>query len=245
MYIERKLIPFGQIKFAEPQEGETDVKEMRFSGYGAAFGNVDSYGDVIDPGAFAGTLAEAQKTGIFPSMLLQHGGWGIGAEDLMPIGVWDKLAEDGKGLVSDGVLADIQRGREAYTLLKMKPRPAITGLSIGYIPKKWTSRSKPEEPRRRLHEVELMEISLVTFPANGKARITSVKSAEGDFSERDFEQLMQYAGLSRKEARVVMNHGFRHLKAMQDAGSPELIQLAQSAQSSLDGVRVQVSQLST
>lgn len=226
MHLERKLIPFGQIKFAEPEGDATEVTEMRFSGYGAAFGNVDSYGDVIEPGAFAQTLADAQKTGHFPSMLLQHGGWGIGADDMMPVGVWDKLAEDGKGLVSDGVLADIQRGREAYTLLKMKPRPAITGLSIGYIPKKWTSRSKPEEPRRRLHEVDLMEISLVTFPANGKARITSVKSADGDFSERDFEQLMQYTGLSREEARVVMNHGFRHLKAMQDAGSEELDEVA-------------------
>lgn len=234
MHLERKLIPFGQLKFAEPEAGATDVKEMRFSGYGAAFGNVDSYGDVIDPGAFANTLAEAQKSGIFPSMLLQHGGWGIGAEDMMPIGVWDKLSEDGAGLVSDGVLADIQRGREAYTLMKMKPRPAITGLSIGYIPKKWTSRSKPEEPRRRLHEVDLMEISLVTFPANGKARVTSVKSAGGDFSERDFEQLMQDAGLSRKEARVVLSHGFRHLKAMQDAGVGELDDLAAAIKRNTD-----------
>ena len=234
MHLERKLIPFGQLKFAEPEAGATDVKEMRFSGYGAAFGNVDSYGDVIDPGAFANTLAEAQKSGIFPSMLLQHGGWGIGAEDMMPIGVWDKLSEDGAGLVSDGVLADIQRGREAYTLMKMKPRPAITGLSIGYIPKKWTRRSKPEEPRRRLHEVALMEISLVTFPANGKARVTSVKSAGGDFSERDFEQLMQDAGLSRKEARVVLSHGFRHLKAMQDAGVGELDDLAAAIKRNTD-----------
>jgi hypothetical protein len=47
-----------------------------------------------------------------------------------------------------------------------------------------------------------------------------------DFSEREFEQLMQDAGLSRKEARMVMSHGFRHLKAMQDAGSGELDELA-------------------
>jgi HK97 family phage prohead protease len=225
MAIERKVVPFGQIKFAEPDAG-TDVTEMRFTGYGAAFGNVDSYGDVIEPGAFANTLAEAQKSGQFPSMLMQHGGWGIGADDMTPIGVWDKLAEDGKGLLSEGVLAPIQRGKEAYALMKMAPRPAITGLSIGYIAKKFTVRSKPDEPRRRLHEVDLLEISLVTFPANGKARISSVKSAGGEFTEREFEQLMQDAGLSRKEARVVMSHGFRHLKAMQDAGSTELEELA-------------------
>lgn len=224
--MERKIIPFGQIKLAEPPADPAAALEMRFSGYGAVFGNVDSYGDVIDPGAFANTLAEAQKTGQFASMLMQHGGWGMGAEDMTPIGVWDKLAEDGSGLFSEGVLAPTQRGTEAHILLKMKPRPAITGLSIGYVAKKFTLRSKADEPRRRLHEVDLHEISLVTFPANGKARVTSVKSAAGAFSERDFEQFMQDAGLSRKEARVVMSHGFRHLKAMQDAGSDELDELA-------------------
>lgn len=223
--MERKIIPFGQIKLAEPTDAAA-AAEMRFSGYGAAFGNVDAYGDVIDPGAFANTLAEAQKSGQFASMLMQHGGWGMGAEDMTPIGVWDKLSEDGAGLFAEGILAPTQRGTEAHILLKMKPRPAITGLSIGYVPKKFTMRSKAEEPRRRLHEVDLHEISLVTFPANGKARVTSVKSAAGEFSERDFEQFMQDAGLSRKEARVVMSHGFRHLKAMQDAGSDELDDLA-------------------
>lgn len=157
-------------------------------------------------------------------MLLQHGGWGITAADMMPVGVWDTLTEDTKGLASEGILAPIQRGIEAYTLMKMQPRPAITGLSIGYIAKKYTVGTKPEEPRRLLHEVDLVEISLVTFPANGKARVTSVKSA--DFTERDFERLMQDAGLSRSEARVVINHGFKHLKATQDAGSLELQELA-------------------
>lgn len=219
--MERKTITLGELKFA-PDETST---EMKFSGYGAVFGNVDSYGDVIEPGAFAATLAEAQKSGIFPSMLMQHGGWGIGSTDMTPIGVWEKLAEDGKGLESAGILAATPRGQEAYTLMKMKPRPAITGLSIGYIAKKYTARTKPEEPRRRLHEIELLEVSLVTFPANGKARVTSVKSLQ-DFTERDFEQLMQDAGLSRSEARVVINHGFKSLKAMQDAGSAELVTLA-------------------
>lgn len=195
--------------------------EMRFKGYGAVFGNIDSYGDVIDEGAFSKTLKEARKSGNYPAMLLQHGGWGINAQDLTPIGVWDLLEEDKKGLLVEGLLAPIQRGIEVYTLMKMKPRPAITGLSIGYFPRKFTMGTKPDEPRRKLHEVDLVEISPVTFPANGKARVSSVKSAT-DFSEREFEQLMQDAGLSRKEARIVMSQGFRHLKAMQDAGSAEL-----------------------
>jgi len=218
--MERKVFSLAELKLADTS---AEVKEMRFSGYGAVFGNTDSYGDVIEPGAFANTLSQAQKSGVFPSMLMQHGGWGMTAQDMMPIGVWDKLSEDGNGLVSEGILADTPRGQEAYTLMKMAPRPAITGLSIGYIAKKFTARSKPDEPRRRLHEIDLMEISLVTFPANGKSRVLDVKS-EG-FTERDFEQLMQDAGLSRSEARIVINSGFKSLIAMRDAGSSELSQL--------------------
>ena len=223
MAIERAAYGLKEIKFAAT-EGAT-ATEMMFSGYGAVFGNVDSYGDVIQPGAFADTLAASHKSGQFPAMLLQHGGWGMGAEDMTPIGIWTSLSEDGHGLKVEGKLADTPRGREAYALMKMTPRPAIDGLSIGYIAKEWAQRSKPEEPRRTLKKVDLMEVSLVTFPANGKARIASVKSG-ADFSEREFEQLMQDAGLSRKEARIVMTHGFRHLKAMQDAGSEELDELA-------------------
>lgn len=232
MHIERKRVAFTEILVEEKQDGAA-TEEMRFKGYGAVFGNVDSYGDVIEQGAFEKTLKAAQKSGDFPSMLLQHGGWGMTAQDMMPVGVWDSLQEDSKGLASEGILAPIQRGIEAYTLLKMKPRPAITGLSIGYIPKKFTVGTKPEEPRRKLHEVDLLEISLVTWPANGKARISSVKSG-GDFTEREFEQFMQDAGLSRKEARVVMTHGFRHLKAMRDAGSEELSELAAAIKRNTD-----------
>lgn len=224
MTVEHKLFQFGELKVADSPD---DAKEMRFSGYGAYFGNVDSYGDVIDKGAFSESLNNAEKSGVFPAMLMQHGGWGANAQDLMPIGVWEKFKEDEKGLFNEGVLADTPRGQEAYTLMKMKPRPAITGLSIGYIAKKFTARSKADEPRRRIHEIDLLEVSLVTFPANGKARVTNVKS-EG-FNERDFERLlMQDAGLTRSEARVVINQGFKSLIAMQDAGSSELDELYQA-----------------
>jgi HK97 family phage prohead protease len=156
-------------------------------------------------------------------MLLHHGGFF--GENAMPVGIWDTLEEDAKGLKSEGILADTQRGIEAYTLMKMKPRPAINGLSIGYIPKKVTLGTKEGEPRRRLHEVELIEISIVTRPMNGKARVTGVKSL-GDLTEREVERwLMQDAGLSRSESRVVINQGFKSLKAMQDAGSSELVRL--------------------
>lgn len=200
--MERMACGLQEIKF------DAGGEAMTFSGYGAFFGNVDSYGDVIVPGAFADTLAQARKSGQWPAMLSQHGGFGMSADDLTPVGVWTDLAEDGKGLKVSGKLADTPRGRELYTLLKMEPRPAINGMSIGYQAKEWSARTKPDEPRRTLKKIDLFEVSLVTFPANGKARISQVK----DMTERDFERLLtQELGFSRSEARVILNKGFKAL----------------------------------
>ena len=210
--MERMACGFVELKFTGTEA------EMTFSGYGAVTGNADAYGDVISPGAFADTLAAARRTGQWPAMLSQHGGWGIGADDMTPVGVWTDAAEDGKGLRVEGKLADTPRGRELHTLMKMTPRPAINGLSIGYIAKEWTARSKPDEPRRTLKKIDLVEISLVTFPANPKARVQSVKGF--DMTEREFERyLMQDAGFSRSEARQIISQGFKSLGSMQDAGS--------------------------
>jgi len=123
-------------------------------------------------------------------MLSQHGGWGMTSEDLTPVGSWLDLAEDGKGLAVEGELADIERGRDLYTLMKMKPRPAIRGLSIGYYAREFEMGSKPDEPRRRLKRIDVVEISLVTFPANRKARVSGVKGIEGMKSIRDIEDFL-------------------------------------------------------
>lgn len=194
-----------------------DATAMEFSGYGAVFDNVDSYGDVIAPGAFSETLREAKGSGIWPAMLLQHGGGMLGgsAEDQTPIGIWTSMEEDTTGLKLSGKLADTQRGRDLYTLMKMQPRSAINGLSIGYTVKEYTPRTKPEEPRRRLTKLNLWEVSPVTFPANPKARVTDVKSA----APSEIERLLRDAvGLSRAEAKAFMAEGFAGLKAQRDAG---------------------------
>lgn len=187
-----------ELKFA----GGDGAEAMSFEGYGAVFGNLDAYGDVIAPGAFAKYLADV-KAGKqqWPSMLLQHGAWGMTSEDITPIGVWTDLAEDGHGLKVAGQLADTPRGREVHTLMKMSPRPAIDGLSIGYIAKEWEPRSKPEDPRRTLKRIDLVEISPVTFPANGKARVGSVKSIDELNTLSDVEGFLREAGgLSKSEA---------------------------------------------
>ncbi len=209
-----------ELKFA----ADEGAQAMSFTGYGAVFGNVDSYGDVIEAGAFSKFLADVKAGNQpWPAMLSQHGGWQMSAEDMTPIGVWTDFAEDGHGLKVAGQLADTPRGLEMYKLMKMSPRPAIDGMSIGYIAKEWEPRTKPEDPKRRLKRIDLIEVSIVTRPANGKARVGSVKH---DWTERDFERLLtRDAGLSRSEALVVINQGFKSLIAMRDAGSAELAEL--------------------
>ena len=193
---------------------------MTFSGYGAVFDNVDSYGDLIVKGAFTDTLARAKSTGQWPAMLMQHGGWGMGADDMTPVGIWTGMEEDNIGLKVEGKLADTLRGREAYALLKMDPRPAIDGLSIGYIAKAYEPRSRPEDPRRKLTKVDLLEVSLVTFPANPKARVGSVKSS-GGLTIKDAEEALREAGFSRTEAKAILAKGFKSID-QREAGDGNL-----------------------
>ena len=200
--------------------GSGDAGAMTFSGYGAVFNNVDAYGDVLAAGAFAESLREAKGSGIWPAMLLQHGGMSVTAEDMTPIGIWTSMEEDSHGLKVEGKLADTQRGRDLYTLMKMTPRSAINGLSIGYTPIEWATRSKPEDPRRTLKKVKLWEVSPVTFPANTKARVTDVKSA----APSDIERLLRDAGLTVREAKALMAQGFAGLKALRDAGGDDSLE---------------------
>jgi len=169
--------------------------KMSFSGYGAVFGNVDSYGDVIAPGAFAKSLATQYSEGSQPLMFLNHDAFGS-----LPIGRWTEMAEDGHGLKVHGELLDTQMGRDTYTALKAG---AINGLSIGFRPIEFATRSKPDEPRRTLKAVDLIEVSVVTLPANQKARVQAVKSMGEEMSVRDLEALLRECGLSKSESVAV------------------------------------------
>lgn len=188
-------------------DGSAD-SEMRFTGYASTFGGVDSYGDSVARGAFRQTLRDAKKSGVWPAMLSQHGGWGVTAQDLVPVGVWAELDEDDIGLKASGILAATPRGTELHTLMSMKPRAAINGLSIGYQPVKWTinANAKEGEARRTLTEIKLFEISPVTFPADNRARVSAVKSA------RDLETAFRdVLGMSHREARRAAGAAWRAL----------------------------------
>lgn len=164
------------------------------TGYAAVYGNVDSYDDVILPGAFT----EALKSGRPPAMLWQH-------NDREPIGVWGSLVEDEKGLRCEGQLLvdDIPRAKEAYALLRAG---AIKGLSIGYTAVDWQMTLVEDRRTRELRKVDLWEVSLVTFPANDAAGIESVKSSlEKIETVRDIEACLREAGMSRSEAKGLIS----------------------------------------
>ncbi|MDR0406977.1 MAG: HK97 family phage prohead protease [Holosporales bacterium] len=136
-----------------------------FQGYASVFDVVDADGDILTHGAFEKCLKDQAKTGKTPKLLWQH-------DATQPIGIWHEIREDSYGLFVRGkILLDLEKGREAYTLLK---NGALEGLSIGFYPIK--SRPTSEHNARRfLEEVTLLEISLVTFAANPLANVTDCK----------------------------------------------------------------------
>jgi HK97 family phage prohead protease len=136
-----------------------------FEGYASVFNIVDHQKELVLPGAFHKSLDKGQHL----KMLWQH-------DMQTPIGVWESVFEDNYGLYVKGrLLMDLPKGKEAYTLLK---GGVIDGLSIGFIPVK--SHFDETKQSRFISEVDLVEISLVTFAANPKARVTSVKNNNWD-----------------------------------------------------------------
>ncbi|WP_035060597.1 HK97 family phage prohead protease [Andreprevotia chitinilytica] len=201
----------------ELKTASNDGGAMTFAGYGSVFGNVDLGGDVVVPGAFAKAIESATDNGIWPSMLMQHG---FDAGGDTPVGIYTAMKEDAVGLWLEGKLAPTPRGQEAYQLMKMEPRPAISGLSIGYLPKSWEHQDKDGKRIRLLKSVDLLEVSLVTFPMNTQARVTHVKS---DLTIRAAERALRDAGFSAKEAKSILAHGFHTLPPRDAEETGELL----------------------
>jgi HK97 family phage prohead protease len=194
-----------EVKFAADEVTEKGV----FTGYGAVFGNVDSYGDVIAKGAFKASLKSWKAEKRLPPMLSQHGGWMMGDMDAIPIGVWEEMAEDDHGLAVKGRLInlDTERGKTLYGAIK---EDTMGGMSIGYRAKKFSLGTKPTEPRRTLEEIDLVEVSVVTFPANDRAKIESVKNGGQITTIRAFESFLRDAGgFSHAQAKAIAGMGFK------------------------------------
>src|SRR5258708_22905382 len=150
---------------------ELDLKaiadEGTFTGYASLFGVTDLGGDSVQPGAFTKSLKSKPASKV--KMLRGH-------DTSEPIGVWTSIVEDARGLKATGqLILDTIKGRETYALLKAG---ALDGLSIGYRTKK--DSFDRTNKIRMLNELELHEISIVTFPMLPTATISRVKHS--DFS---------------------------------------------------------------
>lgn len=183
-----------EYKFAD---FELKASEGRsFSGYGSVFDIVDQGKDVVTKSAFSRAIKSFSEGGRKPKMLWQH-------DPNQPIGVWKKMEVDERGLKLEGELLEVGMGETAYALLKAG---ALDGLSIGYRTLDYEiEKTTGGESVRKLKDVELMEVSIVTFPMNVEATVTDVKQLQ---SPREVERILRKAGVPGTFAKLLSLHGY-------------------------------------
>jgi HK97 family phage prohead protease len=187
---------------------EAVTEDGRFKGYASVFGVLDSYREIVAPGAFSESLQRIKDSGHTLPALWHH----IASQ---PIGGYDQLSEDDRGLYVEGFLLkdDIPQARVAYVTMQ---RNIVTGLSIGYYveAESWNEKDRI----LTLTKVDLVEVSVVTFPANSEARAEAVRAklARGMLPTlREFEVVLREQGFSRGQAAAIAERG---LKGMLDQG---------------------------
>lgn len=164
--------------------------EGLIEGYASLFGERDQGGDVVQAGAYTKSLASLAGANRRVKMLWQH-------DPSQPIGVWDEVKEDSRGLwVKGRILTAVEKGREVLALIK---EGAIDGLSIGYRTVNAVRGAKGE---RLLTELDIWEVSMVTFPMLQSAKIENYKAVSdlGPDDFRDIEASFRMKGLSRSDA---------------------------------------------
>jgi uncharacterized protein len=171
------------VKFYEGKQGV-------FSGYASVFGGVDSYGDTIIAGAYEKTITERDRP---VQMRWNHYG--------EIIGKWTRMEEDEIGLYVEGELTPgHSKAQDVYASLM---HGSISGMSIGYKPKKFVQNEKGGYD---LYEIDLVEVSVVESPADLNAQVNRIKSDVDEFQTyKEFEDLLRESGgLSKGDALWVV-----------------------------------------
>ena len=204
----------GIIRRAYPFEFKASTSEddaQRGSGFAAVFNNVDSYQDVIQSGAFTKSIKRKGAKGV--KFLWQH-------NSDEPIGVTTALEERKKGLYIEwDFVTEVTRAREARALAKAG---AVDGLSIGYTVPKGGSDFDQEKGIRYLKEIDLWEVSLVTFPANPRALVSGVKQAQ---TVRELEAALRDEGFSWSDAKHICSLIDEHRLPLREEGDANLLKL--------------------
>jgi HK97 family phage prohead protease len=193
----------------------TPLEEGSIEGYASVFGGVDSYGDTIEKTAFDSVIKSGQK----PLMFYQHNRWSI------PIGVWEELSVDEKGLKVKGRLnLELEEAREVYSALKFG---SLNGMSIGFRMKDKDYEYDDDDICHIKNISELLEISIVNFPADKEARIDNVKSEDRDLNDiRDCEHYLRELGISKKMAQKLISVIKTAKSAVSDSQKSEDAKLA-------------------
>lgn len=172
-------------------------EEGVIEGYASVFGGVDSYGDTIEPTAYDNVISEGQK----PLMFYQHDRWGV------PIGRWEELSVDSKGLKVKGRLnLELKEAQDVYSALKFG---SLDGMSIGFRLRDRDFEYDDNDVCHIKNISELLEISIVNFPADKSARVMGVKADPEDLEElkdiRDCERYLRDLGISKKMAQSIIS----------------------------------------
>lgn len=172
-------------------------EEGVIEGYASVFGGVDSYGDTIEPTAYDNVISEGQK----PLMFYQHDRWGV------PIGKWEELSVDSKGLKVKGRLnLELKEAQDVYSALKFG---SLDGMSIGFRLRDRDYEYDDNDVCHIKNISELLEISIVNFPADKSARVMGVKADPEDLEElkdiRDCERYLRDLGISKKMAQSIIS----------------------------------------
>lgn len=195
--------------FSEKSESE---ETGRITGYASVFGIKDSYDEIVEAGAFDGIINDIKNAvATMPLMLGNHEHYSG-----CPIGIWDSLEVDSKGLKISGIInTEIQLGKEIYSSLKFAKdnnSSSSMGLSIGYYPD-WDKYVVDKEYIGHIFSVKkLPEVSIVNFPANTQAVVTDIKrdclieEIKKLSNIRELERFLRDSGnFSKKEAETLIS----------------------------------------
>lgn len=176
---------------------------LTISGYGSVFGNEDKGGDIVMPGAFKACIAEGRK----PKMLWNH-------DPAQPIGAWDEMSEDERGLRVKGRISRKGKAGEIADLIEMG---GIEGLSIGYRTQEYEMDA--EKGVRKLTKLDLWETSVVTFPMNEMAGIYAAKAE--DITQRQIERAFKDMGYSNRVAKAMASGAWKGRdEVLRDVAAP-------------------------
>jgi hypothetical protein len=200
-----RIADHGMIRNKKTFTAQLELKNLGedglFEGYASVFGVTDSDGDIITKGAFRTSIQKFNESGRRPKMLWMH-------NPSIMIGKWVDVREDSHGLLVKGsLILDVEKGREAYALMKAGE---LDAMSVGF---NIDSATQGEGRGRVIDEADLWEISLVTWGANPDALISTVKTA------KEFEAFLRDSGFSRKEATTIASRGFKAIDDQSDSES--------------------------